>query len=522
MSYKGHGGKPLAKAIEKAYESGQTDYYLEPLKGYLNGKPAGLIEDGDSVIFCCRRGEREIELTEMFTDPQFDKVERKYLNDLHFAILTLYNDKFSHLPVAFGPEHVQMALAEVISKAGKTQFHCAESEKFAHVTFFFNGGNNEPYPGEDDLCIPSPKGIPFDSKPELSLPEVSQKVIEALGKYDFIVTNFANGDVIGHTSNSDAKIVACNKVDHYLKETVEEALKKDYVVMVTADHGNIETLRTDKGTPHVAHTSNLVAFIVRDPRNPSVGVIKDGALSDVAPTVLDVMGLEKPALMSGNSLLEADLGENRKVLLIILDGWGIGSHDDNDAIYLAQTPYWDELLKGEHSYLHASGGYVGLEDGKPGNSEAGHSNLGAGRCVMQDDVRIETAISKGEFQNNEVFIQAIQRALDKGKTLHLIPLLTNKSSHGSISYATEIVELAGKMGLDRVVIHIIFDGRSTPPGSAPQMVMDLEEKLNEYGIGLITDGIGRGLILDRDHNWDKVKKGYDAMVEGKGTVYTIE
>lgn len=137
------------------------------------GVPVGRIRDHDAVVFCCRRGEREIELTELFTADDFRAVERRKLKDLYFAILTLYHDKFKHLPIAFAPEHVVKPLAQVLSEAGKTQFHCAESEKFAHVTFFFNGGENTSFPGEEDVCVPSPKGIDFDQKPELSLPEVA-------------------------------------------------------------------------------------------------------------------------------------------------------------------------------------------------------------------------------------------------------------------------------------------------------------------------------------------------------------
>jgi len=522
MLFNNHGALSLAEAVKEAYQRGETDYHLEPLTGTINGLPVGKVADGDSVIFCCRRGEREIELTEMFTDPQFSAVDRVMRKDLYFVILTLYNDKFSHLPVAFGPEHVELPLAEVLSKAGKTQFHCAESEKYAHVTFFFNGGNNDPYPLEDDLMIPSPKGIPFDSKPELSLPQVAEKVREALGKYDFIVTNFANGDVIGHTSNSEAKIEACRHVDHYLNEVVEDALSKDYVVIVTADHGNIETLRTPQGTPHVAHTENQVACIILDNHGSHDLKTDDGALSDVAPTVLHIMGVDQPEVMTGRTICQDDFGKGRKVLLLICDGWGIGSHDDNDAIWLAQTPYWDKLLEKDHVLLNASGHYVGLGDGKPGNSEAGHSNLGAGRCVAQDDIRIDKAIQEGTFRKCEAFVSAINRCLTTGKDLHLLAYLTRKSSHGSIEYALQIADLAKEMGMEQVYFHIIFDGRSTPPGSAPQLLEELENELERIGIGMVVDGTGRGLILDRDHNYGKVKKGYDAIVEGKGRQYQIK
>ena len=252
MSESKRGGAQLARAVEKAYQAGLDDYHLEPMVLVENGRPVGKISDGDSAVFCCRRGEREIELTELFTDPNFDRVERNLLKDLDFVIMTMYHDKFKDLPIAFAPSHVVKPLAQVLSEAGKSQFHCAESEKYAHVTFFFNGGENAAFPGEDDVCIPSPKGIDFDQKPELSLPAVADRVMEALGKYDFIVTNFANGDVIGHTQNTAAKLEACKHVSHYLDVVVHDALAKGYVVAVTADHGGKLHRRSDRRPDHGA------------------------------------------------------------------------------------------------------------------------------------------------------------------------------------------------------------------------------------------------------------------------------
>ncbi len=503
-----HGGHELAALVREAYEKGGIDYSLEPL---TLGR--GFIRDGDHVVFCCRRGEREIELTEMFTDPDFNKVERRKLNDLDFSILTLYHEKFKDLPVVFGPSHVKMPLAEVLSNAGKTQFHCSESEKFAHVTFFLNGGVNEPFPGEVDTCVPSLKGIPFDTKPELSLPEVAEKVTDALGKYDFIVTNFANGDVIGHTANDEAKIEAAGHVSRALEKVVTAAEKAGYVVAVTADHGNIETLHTEKGKAHVAHTSNLVAFIMIDPLNDKPILMKDGSLKDIAPTVLHVMGIDKPAEMDGSDLTCGyDFGKDRKMLLIICDGWGFGDKTDNDAIFLADTPYWDSLLQTQAwSSLHASGGYVGLGDGKPGNSEAGHSNIGAGRIVPQDDIRLDSAIRDGSFMTNPVLLKTIKSAEEKGCALHLIGLLTKKSSHGSIYYPLAVAEMA--KDLPEVYLHVIFDGRSTEPGSAPALLEELDDMIEERGLNLqVVDGVGRGIALDRDGNYAKVKKAYDNMI----------
>ena len=512
------GGEALARAVENAYAAGQTDYSLEPMAlEDGDGNPVGKIRAGDHVVFCCRRGEREIELTEAFTDPAFDKFDREYLKNLEFVIMTMYHDKFKDLPIAFAPEKVVMPLAQVISEAGLTQFHCAESEKYAHVTFFFNGGRNEPFPGETDLRVPSPKGIPFDQKPELSLPEVAEKVKGAVDTgYDFILTNFANGDVIGHTANTAATRKAASTVSPYVGEVTAYAKEHGYLVAVTADHGNIEALYDAKGKPHVAHTTNLVPFVVLDPEGRKIP-LHDGRLGDVAPTVLQVLGLPQPAEMTGKPLIDDPAIRNKKMMLIILDGWGYGTHDNGDGIYIADTPAWDALLKTyPNCRLRASGEDVGLKGGKPGNSEAGHSNLGAGRVVAQDDVRMDAAIQSGAFRTNPVFLHAIEGAKETGD-LHLIAYLTEKSSHGCIDYPLMLTEMAE--GVRNVYYHIIFDGRSTEPGSAPKLLRALEEKLRTIGRGVIVDGVGRGIALDRDGNYAKVKKAYDCMTVGGGTRY---
>jgi 2,3-bisphosphoglycerate-independent phosphoglycerate mutase len=229
------GGVALGKTVRELYKEGQTDYSLEPivLVGE-DGYPIGRVKDGDSVIFCCRRGEREVELTEAFTQSDFPHFQRPDFQNLNFVILTLYHEKFKDLPVAFAPSKISDTLGEVVSRAGLRQLHTSESEKFSHVTFFFNGGNNRPFKGEDDIRIPSPKGIPFDQAPELSLPQVTEQVLRGIEKqYDFIVTNFANGDVIGHTSNNDAKVRCASVLDAHLGHVVDAAIASDYVVRMS-------------------------------------------------------------------------------------------------------------------------------------------------------------------------------------------------------------------------------------------------------------------------------------------------
>ncbi|HCS40006.1 MAG TPA: phosphoglycerate mutase (2,3-diphosphoglycerate-independent) [Anaerolineaceae bacterium] len=513
-------GSVLAGTVREMYSEGQTDYSFEPVVLVDNqGNAIGEIQENDAVIFCCRRGEREIQLTEAFTEPNFNQFEKIPFKNLPFVILTLYHDKFKDLPVAFAPVKMQETLGEVVSKAGLNQARISESEKFAHVTFFLNGGNNAPYPGEMDIRVPSPKGISYDKVPELKLDEVADKVIERIEQKDhLIVTNFANGDVIGHTSNREAKIKCAEVVDRNLSKVVEAAKDAGYVILITADHGNLEELFNEDGTPNVSHTTNLVDFILLDPDTTSPISLKNGKLGDIAPTILKAMGLNQPPTMTGSNLaLDHHFGENRKVLLIILDGWGIGKKDETNPIYLAKTPYWDQLLATQaKSTLEASGEAVGLKAGKAGNSEAGHMNIGAGRVVLQDDVRLDAAMKDGSFYSNPTILQAIDHAINNKSKLHLIGLMTIKSSHGSIDYPLAVLKMAKERGLEDVCLHMIFDGRSTEPGSAPSLLEMMDEKVNEIGIGQIVSGIGRGIALDRDGNYSKTQKAYIAFVFGKG------
>ncbi len=520
------GGTALANAVRELYQAGQTDYYLEPIVlTDADDQPIGRIRDGDAAIFCCRRGEREIQLTEAFTDSGFNHFPRPDFQNLPFVILTLYHEKFKDLPVAFAPTKVRDTLGETVSRAGLRQLRVAESEKFAHITFFLNGSENQPFDGEDDVRIPSPKGVPFDQVPELSLAQVSEEVKRGIENHnDLIVTNFANGDVIGHTANCDAKVQCAGIVDQHLGQVVDTALAADYVVMVTADHGNLEVMTNSDGTPHVSHTSNLAPFILIDPASSSNPSLRDGKLADIAPTVLSALGLEQPLAMDGTSLAPGyDWGEKRRVLLIVLDGWGFGPEDDSNPIFLADTPVWDDLLyRHPNSCLQASGEGVGLQSSKAGNSEAGHMNIGAGRVVPQDDVRLDMAMQDGSFYTNETFVRVIGDVKERNTSLHLIALLTEESSHGSIDYPLALLRMAKERGLEQVYVHVIFDGRSTEPGSAPDLLEKFEAQIDEIGVGQIITGVGRGIALDRDGNYAKTQRAFDALVFGTGRKAILE
>ncbi len=514
------GGAALAGTVRDLYLEGQTDYALEPIVLVdAQGQPIGRIRDGDAVIFCCRRGEREIQLTEAFAEPGFDRFPRAAFRSLTFVILTLYHDKFRDLPVAFAPARIDDTLGEAVSRSGLRQLHVAESEKYAHVTFFLNGGHNEPFPGEDDVRIPSPQGIPFDQVPELSLAQVAGQVLHGIEqRYDLIVANLANGDVIGHTASCDTKLRCAGLVDARLGQIVSAARATAYVVFVTADHGNLEEMIHADGTPNVAHTTNPVPFLLLDPRARGRTRVHDGRLADVAPTVLRALAVAQPSTMDGADLAaEHHWGGRRRVLLAILDGWGIGRSDETNPIHLAPTPVWDDLTRRYPcARLEAAGEAVGLQPGKAGNSEAGHMNIGAGRVVLQDDVRLDLAMKDGSFYNNETLCRTIAEARQRGTSLHLIGLLTKKSSHGSIDYPLALARMAMAAGLSRVYLHVIFDGRSTAPGSAPALLEELERQLEAIGVGQIVSGVGRGIALDRDGNYATTRRAYDALVLGIG------
>jgi 2,3-bisphosphoglycerate-independent phosphoglycerate mutase len=274
----------------------------------------------------------------------------------------------------------------------------------------------------------------------------------------------------------------------------------------------------------VAHTANPVEFVLLDPRARTSARLHDGNLADLAPTILSALGLEQPAAMEGASLApEHAWGGKRHVLLVILDGWGIGRADNSNPIYLAPATVWENLTKRYPCCrLQASGEAVGLQPGKAGNSEAGHMNIGAGRVVLQDDVRLDHAMMDGSFYTNETFCRTMNDVKKRGASLHLIGLLTEKSSHGSIDYPLALLKMAKEKGLDKVYLHIIFDGRSTEPGSAPALLEKLEKSMEEIGVGQVVSGIGRGLALDRDGNYGKIKRAFDAFVSGVGKIVVVD
>ncbi len=300
-------GDPVA-AVKEAYARQEYDEFVKPVVITNSGAPVATVANGDAVIFFNFRADRARELTWAFNQPGFsgfDTGDRPRLAD--YVCLTQYDEHLEGVPVAFPPQALTNVLAEVVSAAGLRQLHIAETEKYAHVTFFFNGGREEPFPGEDRALIPSPKEVAtYDQKPAMSAFEVTEEVLTRIksGVYDFIVMNYANGDMVGHTGVMAAAVAAIEVLDKCLARVIPAVLERGGVVLLTADHGNAEQMIDhEHGGPYTAHTvKNPVPMVLIDEQQKSAA-LESGALCDVAPTVLELMGLTPPADMTGKSLL---------------------------------------------------------------------------------------------------------------------------------------------------------------------------------------------------------------------------
>jgi len=293
-----------AAAIADAYAAGQTDEFVEPRIVVENGQPLAMIEDGDTVIFFNFRSDRARELTRALTETGFSGFDRLRAPRLSgYVCLTEYDETFG-LPVAFPPASYSDLLGEVVAGHGRRQLRIAETEKYAHVTFFFNGGREEPFAGEDRALIPSPKEVAtYDQKPAMSADEVTEEMLRRVdsGVYDLIVLNFANPDMVGHTGVLPAAIAAMETVDRCVGRIVDAVNAAGGCLLITADHGNCEQMVDGANGPHTAHTTNPVALLLVG--GPRAAGLHPGILADIAPTLLDLMGLEQPAAMTGNSLL---------------------------------------------------------------------------------------------------------------------------------------------------------------------------------------------------------------------------
>ncbi|MBV9106718.1 MAG: 2,3-bisphosphoglycerate-independent phosphoglycerate mutase [Verrucomicrobia bacterium] len=288
------------EAIRQRYNQGETDEFLKPL--LLSCPNQQRIRDGDVVFFFNFRADRARQLSQAFLFEDFDGFDREVWPKVHFVTMTEYDITF-HCPVAFQQQSLDHILGEVVSVAGKKQLRIAETEKYPHVTYFFNAGVEVPFAGEDRVIIPSPKVATYDLKPEMSAREVTVEVVHRLKDYDLVVLNFANPDMVGHTGIVKAAIKAVETIDECVRQVLEALLAAGGKAIVIADHGNCELMRNPDGSPNTAHTTNLVHCIFVA-ANAAEYRLRDGILADVAPTLLELLGLPTPKEMSGHSLLE--------------------------------------------------------------------------------------------------------------------------------------------------------------------------------------------------------------------------
>ena len=300
---KGEGRKAddMVKAMQESYDEEVTDEFIKPI---VNSTVDGTIKEGDVVIFFNYRNDRAKELTIVLTQQDMPEQGMMTIPNLQYFCMTPYDASFKGVHILFDKENVQNTLGEYLSNEGKSQLHIAETEKYAHVTFFFNGGRETPYEGEDRILVPSPKVATYDLKPEMSAYEVKDKLVAAIGeqKYDFIVVNYANGDMVGHTGIYSAIEKAVVAIDQCVNETVEAAKANGYEVIIIADHGNADHALNEDGTPNTAHSLNPVPFVYVTANKAAQ--VENGVLADVAPSILHILGMKQPAEMTGKDLIK--------------------------------------------------------------------------------------------------------------------------------------------------------------------------------------------------------------------------
>ncbi|MFL6590888.1 MAG: 2,3-bisphosphoglycerate-independent phosphoglycerate mutase [Chthoniobacterales bacterium] len=294
-----HCASPPGVAVRAQYEKGTTDEFLPAL--IFSEPDEQRVHDGDTVLFFNFRADRARQLSQAFLLPEFEGFDREVSPRVNYVTLTQYDATYS-CPYIFAPQELKQILGEVVSAAGKTQLRIAETEKYPHVTYFFNGGIEQAFPGEDRKIVPSPKVATYDLRPEMSAREVTDEVLARLNKYDLIILNFANPDMVGHTGVVKAGVKAVETIDECVSRIVPEVIKLGGALLITADHGNCELMRNPDGSPNTAHTTNLVHFIYVAP-DASAFSVEDGILADVAPTLLFLLGLPQPKEMTGRNLL---------------------------------------------------------------------------------------------------------------------------------------------------------------------------------------------------------------------------
>lgn len=516
---------PIADAVREAYHRGEEDEAMEPVVlEDAGGRPLGRIGPGDYVVFYDIRGEREIQLTQCFTDPDFSHFSIPDGMSAHFVTMIEYSPSLL-ARAAFPPlEELKNTLCEVVSKAGKKQVKVVETEKAVHLGFFLNGKAHEPLKGERRNFIPSPAVDDYGQHPRMQIDEVAAAVKEEVAdaSNDLIIANFANTDVIGHVENRDAVVTAVEAVDACTGDVVDAARAAGMDILITSDHGSAERWYYPDGAIDTGHTDSLVHFVYIEADGGGGGTKPElkGSLTNVGPTVLELMGLPIPEEMTARPLFhpcKRNEGEGRRVLLLITDGWGYNESSEGNLIAEARTPNMDRI-HAEHPMvlLHASGEEVGMPAGTVGNSEAGHLHIGSGRVVYSDRLRIDRALEDGSFFENEAFLWAMKNAKKESKPLHLLGIISFYSSHGSLDHLMALMKMAKENGVPEVYIHGLLGRRGERPEAGAAYMEDVEKEAERLGLGKAVTVLGRHWALDREHNWDRTEKTYRALVLGEG------
>ena len=510
----------MAESVKKAYSSGEEDEQLLPrvLVG-SDGRPVGRVADGDPVIFYDIRGEREVELTRAFTEPDFPYFDTEGRVS-RFTTMIEYNSNLN-ANVMFPPEiRVKNSLCEAICGAGRKLSKVVESEKAIHLSYFLGGKREEPFEGEKRIIVESPKDVSnYDEKPEMAASEVAERAIDEIrGDADTIIVNFANVDVVGHIEDRSAVLKAVEVVDRELGRVLDVAIEDGVTAVVTADHGTVEKWLYADGKTDTGHTDSEVPFILVDDRLKKRSLQSGGSLIDIAPTVLVLAGIDRPEEMTGSCLIMGELPEPaERLILIILDGWGYNNDSYGNLIKAANTPTMDRITA-EYpcATIAASGEAVGMPSGKVGNSEAGHLHIGAGRIILSDASRIDKALEDNSFFSNPAMNEAMDIAINEERPLHILGIVSFYSSHGSVDHLYAIMRTAKKRGVRIVYHHALLGRRGERPEAGARYINDVEKFCREIGLGRVVTVMGRFWALDREENWDRIEKAYRAIADGIG------
>ncbi|MBI2119691.1 MAG: bifunctional isocitrate dehydrogenase kinase/phosphatase [Elusimicrobia bacterium] len=563
IALENHDLSPVLNAI---YKGGIEDQLIPPIVVVnQQGEPIGTIKDGDRAIFINFRTDRAKPITYALTPAAgYEGLEGGLVSNfpkpkVHFVTMTNYDDAFvEHVQVAFEPAPFGKTYSEIIAAHGYKEVRFMESEKWRAGTWFLDGRRNiVDQLGIDVRVVPSPKKASYVEVPEMSAVALTDEVISVIENdpsVTDIFVNYANPDMVSHAfaqvnpkGDFDAVVKAIQVVDEQLGRLVEAALQKGWVIAITADHGNAEELYDKEGNPMPGHSTNKVPFILlshNDWELRNIDFIEDGSLSNIAPTLLELRGIAAPKEMTSDSLIfsHVDSDPSRKIMRIVLDGWGLSKQKKGNAIARAgeltklNMDHWLTsqtsgpgrwLDRYPHTALNASSVEAGYPMGVAGTTEFGHVNLDGGRHLQSDLTLINQALEDGSFAKNMALLNSMFEALQNETSLHLMGLVSHGSKgdiHASMEHLFMLLRMAKAVGLkkDQVKIHVFTDGRDSGPQSAVQFIKLLQIVLDDLDLGMIVDVMGRGWAMDRDNRWLRISSAYDAMVGGIGAIYVQE